>query len=172
MPPPPYSSGTSSCQMPSSLARDSKRSRYSGLIVSPSVVWRSIGMSWLPRNRRSPALRIRSPWGSSKFIPSPPLPRLPPARPHVDRDRAKPRTTHDQRIDLDVAQPCAMVEVEAAERECRGFERGAVGSRPPAKPGKQRCELQAVDHRGDLVRAQRKDPHSRVLGQPDQAARP
>jgi hypothetical protein len=55
-----------------SLARFSKRSRYSGLTASPSVVWRSIGISSLSTKRRSPALRIRSSSGSSKSIPQAP----------------------------------------------------------------------------------------------------
>src|SRR5215470_9075635 len=168
MPPPPYSSGTSSCQMPSSLARVSRRSRYSGLIVSPSVVWRSIGINSLSTKRRSPALRMRNSSGSSKSMPSRSLPL--PGRPDVDRDRAMPRSTHDERIDLDVAQPGAMVEKEAAERERCGFERGAIGVRSSAKPGKERRELQAVDHRGDVVRAQRKQPQRGVLGELDQHA--
>src|SRR2546427_12899942 len=89
-------------------------------------------------------------------LPTGPCPPPPPCRPDVDRDRAMSRSTHDERIDLDVAQPGAMVEKEAAERKRRSFERGAIGSRSPAKAGKQRRELQAVDHRGDVVRAQRK----------------
>src|SRR6202022_2681711 len=107
---------------------------------------------------------------SSKSMPSRSLPLLPPRRPQVDGDRAMPGSTHDERIDLDVAQPCAMVEKEAAERERRGFERGAIGGRSPAKPGKQRRELQAVDHRGDLYRAQRNLSQRGVPGDLDHAA--
>src|SRR5215470_17111563 len=151
MPPPPYSAGTSSCQMPSSLARRSKRSRYCGLIFSPSVVSRSIGISSLSTKHRSVALRIRSSSGNSKSIALRSLTVLPPQDPHVDRDHAwigfgrlldlrlriADRTLivgpHHQRIDFDVLYSSAMVEKETSERERNGFERRAIGGGLSAK---------------------------------------
>src|SRR5262245_19280767 len=155
MPPPPYSSGTSSCQIPKSLARCSKRARWSGLMRSPLVVWRSIGISSLSTKRRRPALRIRSSSGNSKSISSHSLGVLPPHHAHVDRDRAglfgaAPRS-HHERIDLDVLYSRAVIEEETAERKRSRLERGAIGRGPPAKARQQPGELEAVDHRADLV---------------------
>src|SRR5262245_44765852 len=142
MPPPPYSSGTSSCQMPRSFARRSKRSRNSGLMVSPSVVLRSIGISSVSTKRRSPALRMRNSSGSSKSIASGSI--LPPQHAHVDGDRAA--LTDHQWVDLDVGYSGAVVEIEAAERKRGRFERGPIRGRVAAKAGQQSFELEAVDH--------------------------
>src|SRR5262245_22889718 len=169
MPPPPYSTGTSSCQMPSSLARCSKRSRYSGLMYSPSVVCRSIGIISLSTKRRSPALRMRNSSGNSKSIPSLPSAcpgkveigfpvrtcathalNLPPQHAHVDRERAAPRRADDQRIDLDIGHSGAVIEIELRERQGRGSERSAIGGRSATKTGQQRCELEPIDHRADI----------------------
>src|SRR5262249_24169514 len=179
MPPPPYSVGTSSCQMPSSLARRSKRSRYSGLICSPSVVSRSIGISSLSTKRRSVALRIRSSSGNSKSIavtlpppPPPPPPPLPPQHPHVDRNHPRigsgrvrcfgppiaGRTVgpHHQRVNFDVIYFCTMVEKETPECERGGFERRAIGGGLSTKAGQTPRQLQAIDHRAHLVGGHRK----------------
>src|SRR5262245_29941951 len=171
MPPPPYSSGTSSCQIPKSLARCSKRARWSGLMRSPSVVWRSIGISSLSTKRRRPALRIRSSSGNSKSMPSY---SLPPHHAYVDCDRAglfgaAPRS-HHERIDLDVLYFRAVIEEETAERKRGRLERGAIGRGPPAKARQQPDELEAVDHRADLVRRHRQEPQRGVLDQLDQNA--
>src|SRR5258707_8281733 len=86
--------GMSSCQMPSSLARRSKRSRYCGLICSSSVVSRSIGISSVSTKRRRVALRIRSSSGNSKSIaltfPHRAPPTTPPRRPRPRLDRPRP----------------------------------------------------------------------------------
>src|SRR5262249_56577745 len=125
MPPPPYSVGTSSCQMPSSFARPSKRLRYSGLICSPSVLLRSIGISSLSTKRRRIALRSRSSSGNSKSIDLSFLRALLPQHAHVDGDRARggfarfrcrgapiaDRFTgsHGYRVDRDLPYHCASV---------------------------------------------------------------
>src|SRR5262245_18764766 len=162
MPPPPYSSGTSSCQMPKSLARCSKRARYSGLMRSPSVVWRSIGISSLSTNRRRPALRIRSSSGNSKSMPSHSLGVLPPYHAHVHRDRASAfglaGRSHHERIDLDVFYSRAVVEEESAECKRGRLERRTIGRGPPAKAGQELRQFEAVDHCADLVRRHRQEP--------------
>src|SRR5262245_30738725 len=120
---------------------------------SPSVVWRSIGISSLSTKRRKPALRIRSSSGNSKSISSRSLGVLPPHHAHVDRDRASAfglarcggvgRATlrpHHERIDLDVLYSCAVVEEETAERKRGRLERGAIGRGPSAKARQQPCE--------------------------------
>src|SRR5215510_12773104 len=172
MPPPPYSVGTSSCQMPSSLARRSKRSRYSGLSCTPSVVSRSIGISSLSTKRRRLALRIRSSSGNSKSIPSRSLRVLPPQHPHVDRNRARGGPgrvrcpglpiaggtvgPHHQGVDFDVIYSCAVVEKETPESERGGFERRAIGGGLSAKPGQTLRQLQPIDHGADLMGGHRK----------------
>src|SRR5262245_31741192 len=115
---------------------------------SPSVLWRSIGISSLSTNRRRPALRIRSSSGNSKSMPSY---SLPPHHAHVDRDRAglfgaAPRS-HHERIDLDVLYSRAVVEKETAERKRGRFERGAISRGPSAKARQELRQLEAVDHR-------------------------
>src|SRR6266545_4318380 len=179
MPPPPYSVGTSSCQMPSSLARPSKRSRYSGLICSPSVDSRSIGISSLSTKRRKVALRIRSSSGNSKSIALCFLRALLPQHPHVDGDRARCDRvrcggalvgSHDQRIDLDLLYPGSMIQEEPAERECGGFERRAIGGGPAAKAGEASRQFQAVDHRTHLLGGYWKQAQCCVLDELDQHA--
>src|SRR5215831_6750117 len=105
MPPPPYSVGTSSCQMPSSLARRSKRSRYFGLICSPSVVSRSIGISSLSTKRRRVALRIRSSSGNSKSIAFT-LPPRPPATTPARRPQPRRLRSDSMPWTADRAQDC------------------------------------------------------------------
>src|SRR5262249_12381496 len=111
---------------------------------SPSVVWRSIGISSLSTKRRRPALRIRSSSGNSKSIPSY---SVPPDHAHVDRDRARSfglaGRPHHERIDLDVFYPCAVVEEETAERKRGRLERGAIGRGAPAKAREEPGELEA-----------------------------
>src|SRR5262245_45491369 len=109
---------------------------------SPSVVWRSIGISSLSPNRRRPALRIRSSSGNSNSMPSYPPP---PHHAHVDRDRAglfgaAPRP-HHERIDLDVLYSRAVIEEETAERQRGRLERGAIGRGPPAKARQELRQL-------------------------------
>src|SRR5262245_57499858 len=147
---------------------------------SPSVVWRSIGISSLSTKRRRPALRIRSSSGNSKSMPSY---SLPPHHAHVDRDRARAfgvaclhgvgtaalRPYHE-RIDLDVRYFCTVVEEETAERQRGRLERRAIGRGPPAKTGQEPGELEAADHRADLVRRQRQEPQRGILDQLDQDA--
>src|SRR5262249_43152422 len=166
-PPPPYSVGTSSCQMPSSFARPSKRLRYSGLICSPSVLLRSIGISSLSTKRRSVALRSRSSSGNSKSIDLCFLRAVVPQYAHIDGDRARGgfarlrcrgapiadrlAGSHDQRIDLDLFYSCAVVEKEPAERECGCFERRAIDGGTAAKAGETARQFQPIDHRAHLI---------------------
>src|SRR6266511_2759626 len=186
MPPPPYSVGTSSCQMPSSRARPSKRLRYSGLICSPSVDCRSIGISSLSTKRRRVALRIRSSSGNSKSIALCFLRALLPQHPHVDGDRARfdrvrcggtPIAVrrpvvgpHDERIDLDLLYPGAMIQEEPAKREYGGFERSAIGGGGAAKAGEAARQFQAIDHRTHLFGGYWQQAQCCVLDELDQHA--
>src|SRR5262245_15794852 len=124
---------------------------------SPSVVWRSIGISSLSTKRRRPALRIRSSSGSSKSMPSY---SLPPHHAHVDRDRAfgAALRPHHEWIDLDVLYSRAVIEEETAERQRGRLERRAIGRGPPAKARQQPGKLEAADHRSDLFRRDRQEP--------------
>src|SRR5262245_2265617 len=167
MSPPPYSVGTSSCQMPNSLARPSKRLRYSGLICSLSVLLRSIGISSLSTKRRSVALRSRSSSGNSKSIDLYFLRALLPQYAHIDGDRARSvfarlrchgapiadkfTGSHNQRIDLDLFYFRTVVEKEPAERECGRFERRTIGGGTAAKAGETGRQFQPIDHRAHLI---------------------
>src|SRR5262249_34566456 len=167
MPPPPYSAVTSSFQMHSSFARPSKRLRYSGLICSPSVLLRSIGISSLSTKRRSVALSSRSSSGNSKSIDLCFLRAVVPQYAHIDGDRARGgfarlrcrgapiadrlAGSHDQRIDLDLFYSCAVVEKEPAERECGRFERRAIDGGTAAKAGETARQFQPIDHRAHLI---------------------
>src|SRR5512132_2008138 len=179
MPPPPYSVGTSSCQLPSSLARASKRSRCSGLICSPSVDSRSIGISSLSTKRRKVALRSRRSSGNSKSIALCFLRALLPQHPHVDGDRARFDRfqcggalvgSHDQRIDLDLLYLGPMIQEEPAERECGRFECRAIGGGPAAQAGKPSRQFQAIDYRTHLLGGYWKQAQRCILDELDKHA--
>src|SRR5215468_10987204 len=119
--------------MPRSLARFWKRSRNSGLISSPSAVTvcRSTGISSLLTNLRSESWNIRSSSGSSKSITGSPALSFSPDHAHVDGDRAA--LPHHQRIDLDVVDLRAMIEIEFRQCQHGGFERRTIGGRATAE---------------------------------------